>query len=443
MSIQSFVRFCRLSVVDSPWRRPLYNSGWLLFDQVLRVAAGALLSLWIARHYGPALLGEFNYAMAIVALWTPIAAASLDVLLIRDVVKDKASARVVLASMHVLRLLAALVSMGGALAMATIARPGDHGLLVLVLLAALSTIFQSAFVIDGWYQSQGQVRTGATARSLAFVIGALVRIMAVVTDADVMVLAVAVGVEAMVAGLFFHMFYRTKEGQPLALRVADWGCIRSYLLEGKSLLLTGVLISIYMRVDRVMIGLFLDNRSVGIYSVAVQLCELFYLLPNVVFLLIYPTLVSLHAANEDCYRQRLLQAMAASFYGSLAIAAVFSVGLPWIIKILLGPSYAESVSIARIYIFLLPLISISTVFSHWYVLYGKTAISMYGTLIGSVSSLLFNYVLIQRFGLQGAVYAALISMLMPTVIISLFFDRRVASIFFDAITLRFGIRNAI
>ncbi len=443
MTVHALARFYHLFVVDGPWRRLLSNSGWLLFDQFLRIAAGALLSLWIARHYGPTQLGAFNYAMAIVALWTPIASASLDVLVIRDLVKDAAAARVILASAHVLRLLAALVSIGGALAMAIAARPEDQSLVVLVLLAALSTLFQSAFVVDSWYQSQGQTRVGAMVRSLAFMVGASLRIAAVLADADVALLAIAVAVETLVAGLLFHGFYRKKEGQLLDLRAADCRRVRAYLAEGKSLILTGVLIGIYMRVDRVMIGSLLDNRAVGIYSVAVQLCELFYLLPNAVLLSIYPTLVSLHAANEERYRQRLLQAMAAFFYGSLAIALAFSFAAPWLIGILLGPSYAESASIARIYIFLLPLISMSVVFSHWYVLYGKTAISMYGTVIGGASALLLNYLLIQRFGLPGAVYAALISMLMPTVIVSLLFDRRVGSAFLDAITFRFKHRNAV
>ena len=444
ITIHALTRFYRLFAVDGPWHRLLSNSGWLLFDQFLRVAAGALLSLWIARHYGPTQLGAFNYAMAIVALWTPIASGSLDVLVIRDLVKDAAAARVILASAHVLRLLAALVSIGGALAMAAIAaRPEDQSLVVLVLLAALSTLFQSAFVVDSWYQSQGQTRVGAMVRSLAFMVGASLRIAAVMADADVALLAIAVAVEALVAGLLFHGFYRKKEGLLLDLRAADWRRVRAYLAEGKNIILTGVLIGIYMRVDRVMIGSLLDNRAVGIYSVAVQLCELFYLLPNAVLLSIYPTLVSLHAANEERYRQRLLQAMAAFFYGSLAIALAFSFAAPWLIGILLGPSYTESATIARIYIFLLPLISMSVIFSHWYVLYGKTAISMYGTVIGGASALLLNYLLIQRFGLPGALYAALISMLMPTVIVSLLFDRRVGSAFLDAITFRFKLRNAV
>jgi PST family polysaccharide transporter len=442
MTIHAFARLYRLFVVDGPGRRLIANSGWLLFDQFLRIVAGALLSLWVARHYGPAQLGALNYAMAIVALWAPIALASLDVLVIRDLVKDKPSARVILASALVMRMLAALVSVCGALVMALTARPEDHALLVLVLLSALATIFQSAFVIDGWYQSQSQTRIGAMVRTLSFTIGALVRITAIIADADVVVLAVAVAVEAFVAAMLFYVFYRNKEGRFLDIGAVDWIRIRAYLSEGKSLILTGVLIGVYMRVDRVMIGSLLDNRSVGLYSVAVQLCELMYILPSAVLLSIYPTLVSIHAINEDHYRKRLLQVMAAFFYGSLTIAVVFSISSPLIIETLLGSAYIESASIVRIYIFLLPITSMSIIFSHWYVFYAKTRISMYGTVAGGASALLLNYLLIPRLGLHGAAYAALISTLIPTVVVSLLFDRRVGKIFLDAIMLRFESRNA-
>lgn len=443
MSINVFARFYRLFNLESPWRRLLSNSGWLLFDQFLRVVAGALLSLWIARHYGPTQIGAFNYAMAIIALWMPIASSSLDVLVIRDLVKDKASARIILASAHMLRLLAAIVSVCGVLVMALIARPGDQALLLLVMLGALSTIFQSAFVIDGWYQSQGQTKIGAIVRSLAFSIGSLIRISAVVADAGVALLAVAVSVEAFLAAMLFHFIYRTKESQFLDLGAADWSRIRAYLWEGKSLLLTGVLISIYMRVDRVMIGSYLDNRSVGIYSIAVQFCEFFYLLPNAILFAVYPTLVSLFALSEQRYRQRLVQAMSIFFYGSLFIAISFSISFSWIIETLLGSTYAESASIASIYIYLLPITSISIIFSHWYVFYGKTSISMYGTVAGAASSLILNYYLIPSFGLHGAAYASLVSTLVPTVVVSLFFDRRVGKIFLNAIMLPLQYRKTL
>lgn len=427
----------RLLAERATVRKLVSNSGWLLADQMLRVGAGAFLNLWIARHFGPERLGAFNYAMAVVALWAPIAAFSLEVLLIRDLVKFPDRAQMILSSAFALRFAAGVLSILGAMVMVIAARPGENELVVLVLIAALATLFQAAGVVDSWFQSQVQAKYSALTRNLAFIVSSVVKIAGVLMDADIAFLSCAVLAEAAMSAFLYQRFYRVLDRMSLGWSAIEWKQIRAYLFEARSLVLTGILIGIYMRVDRLMIGSLLGNRSVGIYSVAVQLCELFYLLPTAAMGSIYPILIKLHAENEQKYRKRLLQSMACFFYGGLAIAVLFALNAGWLIHLLLGGGYQDSVAVVRVYIFLLPLIGMSIVFSHWYVLYKRTEVSMYGSVIGGASAVILNYLLIDRLGLIGSAYAALVSMVMPTIAVSLFFDRRVGTFFLDSIRLKF------
>ena len=54
------------------------NTGWLLLDKVLRMVLGLVIGIWMARVLGPVKFGQFNYALAFVALFSSFASVGLD-----------------------------------------------------------------------------------------------------------------------------------------------------------------------------------------------------------------------------------------------------------------------------------------------------------------------------------------------------------------------------
>ena len=42
------------------------NTGWQFADNILRMGVGLAVGIWVARYLGPAQLGLFSYAVAIV-----------------------------------------------------------------------------------------------------------------------------------------------------------------------------------------------------------------------------------------------------------------------------------------------------------------------------------------------------------------------------------------
>ena len=51
----------------------LGNSGWLFLDKLVRIGIGLVVGVWLARYLGPERFGQFNFAIAFVALFSPIA----------------------------------------------------------------------------------------------------------------------------------------------------------------------------------------------------------------------------------------------------------------------------------------------------------------------------------------------------------------------------------
>ena len=66
----------------------LVNISWLFADKVLRMGAGLVITLWIARYLGPEQFGMLNFAIAFIALFGAIAGLGLQGIVIRDVLRD-------------------------------------------------------------------------------------------------------------------------------------------------------------------------------------------------------------------------------------------------------------------------------------------------------------------------------------------------------------------
>ena len=54
-------------------QKVIANTGWLFLDQMLRMAVGLFVTVWVARYLGPEGFGILNYAIAFVALFSAFA----------------------------------------------------------------------------------------------------------------------------------------------------------------------------------------------------------------------------------------------------------------------------------------------------------------------------------------------------------------------------------
>src|ERR1700749_3400087 len=69
------------------FRRLVGNAAWQLVDKELRLVAGLIVGIWVARYLGPSNFGLMNFAIAFVYLFSPIADIGLQAIVVRDLVR--------------------------------------------------------------------------------------------------------------------------------------------------------------------------------------------------------------------------------------------------------------------------------------------------------------------------------------------------------------------
>ena len=412
------------------------NTGWLFADRILRMGVGLFVGVWVARYLGPEQFGIFNYAIAFVGLFGVFATLGLNSIVVRDIVRDPAYKNETLGTAFTIKFIGGFLTLLVTIGIISFIQPGDSLTLWLVGIIAAGLIFQAFDTIDFWFQSQVMSKYTVYAKNSAFIVISIIKIWLILNHAPLIAFAWAGLAEIVLGAVGLTMVYHRNNQY-----VKDWQFnldrAKNLIKESWPLILTGVVISIYMKIDMVMLGLLIDSSEVGYYTVAVQLSEVWYFIPSIVMISIYPTFVRLYHQDEEIYTQRLQQVMGYFFWGSLILSLVIIFIAKDIIFLLYGLSYLPAVNILKVHILSSIIVSMSVIFSHRYILNGTLKISFYGAFIGAITNIILNIWLIPLYAGMGAAIATVISYITPIIIQTLFFDRNIGIIFIKSVFTNF------
>jgi O-antigen/teichoic acid export membrane protein len=181
------------------------------------------------------------------------------------------------------------------------------------------------------------------------------------------------------------------------------------LKDSWPLILSGLVISIYMRIDQVMIKEMLDSDAVGQYSAAVRLSEVWYFIPMAIASSLFPAIINAKKQSEALYYERLQKLYDMMAWMAIAIALPMTFLSDWIIHLLYGEAYADAGKVLMIHIWAGVFVFLGVASSKWFVTENLQKYSFYRTLAGAVINIALNYILIPIYSIYGAAFATLIS----------------------------------
>ena len=403
-------------------RQLLSNTAWLLADKVLRMGLGLLVGVWVARYLGPEQFGLFNYAIALVSLFSVLATLGLNKIVIRDIVRNPTIQDETLGTAFILKVLGGIATCLLTLVTAFILRPGDAQVIYLVAIIGIGTIFQSLDVIDFWYQARVESKYTVISKLMGYLPINIIKIILIQISAPLIAFGWTWTGELALGAAALAFTYQL---QGNFLKNWRWSFQRAkaLVLESWPLILSGLVIMIYMRIDQIMLGQMIDERAVGLYSAAVRISEMWYLIPVTVVSSGFPSIVKAKEISETLYYNRIQQLfslMAAMNY-SVAIPITF-LATPLVI-FLYGTDYIEAGSLLSVQIWSGLFVSLGVARSPWLIAEGFTKFSAATTSIGAVVNILLNYFLIPVYGPMGASIATVISQMVASYLAHIFYKK--------------------
>ena len=412
----------------------MHNSGWLLFDKLVRLMLGLLVGAWVARYLGPAQYGELAYALAYIAFFQTVSTLGLDSIVVRDLVIHPEREAQILGTAFTLRFACGIFSwLVAVLGMVVISGWSDRSVL-LVLLVGGSLVFQAADTVDLWFQSRSQSRRTVVAKLAAYLLSGGVKVALIVAEAPLAAFAAVLAFEAMSAalGLFFS-YRRFRCSQPWRL---VWVQGRQLLDESWPFILSGLSIMAYIRIDQIMIKEMLGERALGIYAVILPLSTFWQIIPTTFSVSLAPFIAKQRLAGEAQYRKTIVLVFRAFFYLGVFVALSTYFVSGWLVPLLFGTQYSEAVEILNVHVISNVFCFMGIAHNLWLVNERHFAVRLYGTVLAGISAVGINFLTLPWLGLIGASLAAIVAQALAAFLINVLLDRTSFWMQIEAITFR-------
>lgn len=271
------------------------NSFWLSFEKLFRVFIGLIINLLVIKFLGPTDFGILAYTQNLVFIVFAAASLGLEIIVVKRLVTHPSEAHLTLGTAAVMRAAACLVL---ALPIGVLCyRSGLYEDNLLFFILAFGQVVSLLGVAEYTFQAKLLGKYRAISGILASTLSNLLKIYLIYDGATLHAFALAYFLDILIFVSINTLVFFRKE-----LVENSWGwnlsIAKKLLSDSWPLLLTNIISVIMLRIDQILTANILDFEAVGNYATASKINEMFFFIPVVFTITIFPKLVSTIKSND-------------------------------------------------------------------------------------------------------------------------------------------------
>ena len=388
-----------------------YNTAAQLVGKAATTLTTLLLTVLITRRFGPSGYGDFTIMMAYSALFYIIADFGLNAIALRDfgALPTGRQATESKISHYFKNLIGLRLMMSLALfaigAIALVFFPYSHFVKIGVLIGLL-TIFTQALYSSTNSVFQARMRYDLSVLAAIFGSAAILGLSFLTISRGGSLLPIVgsyvVGGGVMVVVSLF--FVRRLTGVVGVARDSDlW---RYLFLAALPLGITTVFSVVLQKADALLLSILSGSEAVGLYGASYKIFEFALVFPTFFVNSIYPVMVRHLKGGGEGGRVRLLRTVKSSGLFLFAVSVLGSVVgyalAPWVIQVVAGPEFIESVQALRLLLLGLPIFYLSALFLWLLITLGKQKQIPFIYAAGAIVNVVLNFILIPHYSFHAS-----------------------------------------
>lgn len=382
------------------------NTNWLLFQNIYSMLLSLVVGSISARYLGPSNYGLIGYGASLVSLFTSVSQLGLNNTIINEILRDQTQKGKVLGTALVMRLVASLICFGCVLILVNIVEPGNKVLLTVVMLQAVAIIFNTYELLNEWFLSEMKSKIYVLAATVGASIVGIWKVTMLILGASVQWFAVSTTIQSLICGgIIFCIFIKYKDFK-LHFSIAR---ARELLSRSNHYIISGLAVTLYMQMDKVMLGNMKGEYEVGIYTSAMTIAMLWEFIPQSLINSSKVIILEKKKTNYDNYLKLFQILLVVVSLMGIVVGIGIQIFGKYIIWVLYGSDYMEAVILLQILIWSTGFAMIGSVRGIWNIAEDKNRYAKYFTIIGCVFNLIFNYFAIPVWGMKGAAWGTLLS----------------------------------
>lgn len=403
----------------------LGDSAWQFGEAAFRMVISMLVGALVARHLSITGYGVLNYSIAVVALMLPLARFGMDSIVTREIAISPSVTALLVPRVVRLTFFTGLLS---SLIVAIFAFGGNHSpvltaCLALISLAGLSTPLG---IYNGVLKAHYLSGIVAKNRAILAAIFGIARVAMVYSNASVIGFVLLIIIEDVSQSAICYFICKRHN---LLTDSADQNDDATALSNGElitqgfPLMLSFLLITIYSKLDLLMLEHLRSIQDTGVFAAATKLSELCHIIPGILVGTFLPHFAQMRETEPDRFLRTIRIFAACFFWGSLAVIGLMWLLSTFLIHTLFGDQFSEAAPILRTHILSFTAVCLGGLISYWYIIEKLQKFLIIASTIGLISNLILNYLWIPKYGGNGSAAATAISYTLSVIVPPLLFSR--------------------
>ena len=402
----------KINFRSDSFKKYFSNTSWLLFEKVARLFLNFFVTIYVIRYLGPKEFGLFSYAISFYGLFVAFISLGLESISIRELVMFPEKRDEIIGSVFYTQLVGAVVAIS-LITLTLFITSEELFTSILILIISVSSFFQTFNVIDYYFRSKVKAKYSVYVLFSSVLLISLIKFTLIILQASLIYFVIAFAFEFVLNAIGYFIVYHFQK-----LKVVNWKFDKKLALkllkDSWPLILSGVVVSIYMKVDQVIIKKMLGAEEVGYYAAAVRLSESWYFIPVAISNALFPAIVNAKNISKEIFQNRLQKLYDMLTWIAIGISIPVSFFAKDIINLLYGDKFLSSAPILTIYIWAGAAVFLGVASSQYLVTENLTKISLMRTSLGMIANVILNLILIPLYGIIGSAVATLLSYSLAT-----------------------------
>jgi O-antigen/teichoic acid export membrane protein len=380
------------------------NTGMLFIGRVGSLLIKMIVSISVANYLGRSNNGIINGGTVYIYFFSAIATLGLDQFIVKELHQFPNNRDQILGTSFAMKVFAGFCCIP-LIYLAYLIYPAKGTPYSYVLILSVIGVIQAFNVIDAYFQSQVQSKYIMQVQITGNLVSAIIKLLLIFTKQSLIYFVYAYTFDFMLLSAGYYFTYQRKERN-----IFNWSfnfkLANKLLLYSWPLIISGVMVSLYMKIDQIMLQNMSGVKEAGAYATVASLSEAWNFIPAVIVTSLFPAILNAKRDDINRYRKRIQHLYDLMVYLSVPTALVITFAAPLIYK-LYKPEYAYAAPVLSVHIWSGVFVFLGAASSQYLIAENFNKLTFIRTGFGAIVNIVLNLILIPKMGMMGAAIATL------------------------------------
>jgi len=276
-----------------------------------------------------------------------------------------------------------------------------------IFIFSLIGIVQAFNVIDSYFQSEVKSKYIMQVQITGNLVSAVIKLMFIWFREPLIWFVYAYTFDFLLLSVGYFITYQRKQRTVFKWRF-DLPLAKKLIKYSWPLMVSGIMVSLYMRIDAVMLQNMKGTKEAGAYATVSMLSEAWNFIPAVIVTSLFPAILNARRDDMDRYKKRIQHLYDLMVYLSVPVALVITFAAPLIYK-LYKPEYAYAAPVLSVHIWSGVFVFLGAASSQYLIAENFNTLTFIRTGFGAAVNIVLNLFLIPKMGMMGAAIATLVA----------------------------------